>query len=62
MWDICQPVRAIAEDVVRIRYQEATNEDMGDFMCVVVIVIFRLSKQLNSLFCLYLRVVYISCQ
>jgi hypothetical protein len=39
-WDIRQPVRMLAEDTVRIRYQEATIEDT-DFMCVAVTVIFR---------------------
>jgi hypothetical protein len=27
LWDIHQPVRALADDIVRIRYQETTNED-----------------------------------
>jgi hypothetical protein len=33
LWDIRQPVGTLAEDSVRIRYQETTSEDMEDF-CV----------------------------
>jgi hypothetical protein len=36
LWDIRQPVRSLAEDIVRIRYQETTNEDMKDCMCTAV--------------------------
>jgi hypothetical protein len=32
LWDIRQPVRTLAEDIVRIRYQETTSEDIEDFM------------------------------
>jgi hypothetical protein len=38
LWDIRQPVRTLADDIVRIRYQEMTSEDMKDFMCAAVIV------------------------
>jgi hypothetical protein len=27
LWDIRQPVKTLAEDIVRIRYQETTSED-----------------------------------
>jgi hypothetical protein len=43
-WDICQPVRTLAKDIVRIHYQEMTSEDIEDFMCVTVTVIFRVCK------------------
>jgi reverse gyrase len=35
-WDVRQTVRTIAEDIVRIRYQETTNEDVEDFICAAV--------------------------
>jgi hypothetical protein len=41
LWDICQPVRTLAEDIVQIRYQEMTSENIEDFMYAVVTVIFR---------------------
>jgi hypothetical protein len=34
--DICQPTRTLAEDIVRIHYQETTSEDIEDFMCAAV--------------------------
>jgi hypothetical protein len=40
LWDIRQPVRTLAEDIVRIHYQETTSEDIEDFMCGAVTVIF----------------------
>jgi hypothetical protein len=30
-----------AEDIVRIRYQETTSEDIQDFMCAVVTVVYK---------------------
>jgi hypothetical protein len=33
MWDICQSVRTLAEDIVRIGYKETTSEDKEDFLC-----------------------------
>jgi hypothetical protein len=44
LWDIRQPVRTLAEDSVKIRYQETTSEDTEDFMCAAVTVIFRVCK------------------
>jgi hypothetical protein len=38
LWDICQPVRTIADDTVRFRYQETTNEGIEEFMCATVTV------------------------
>jgi hypothetical protein len=40
MWDPRQPVRTLAEDSVRNRYQEMSSEDMEDFMRAAVTVIF----------------------
>jgi hypothetical protein len=40
LWDIRQPVRSLAQDIVRIRYQETTSEAWEDFMCAVVTAIF----------------------
>jgi hypothetical protein len=44
LWDIREPVRALAEDIVRIRYQETTSEDVEDIMGAAVTVIFRVCK------------------
>jgi hypothetical protein len=33
LWDIRQPVRTLAEDIAKIRYQETTSEDIKDFVC-----------------------------
>jgi hypothetical protein len=41
MWDIRQPARMPAEDIVKIRYQETTGEDIEDFMCSEVTMIFK---------------------
>jgi hypothetical protein len=49
LWDIRQPVRTLAEDIVRIRYQETTSEEIEDFMCAEVTVIFRMCKQMRLL-------------
>jgi hypothetical protein len=34
----------VSEDIVRIGYQETTSEDIEDFMCAAVTVIFRVCK------------------
>jgi hypothetical protein len=34
----------VVEDIVRMRYQETAAEDMEDFMCVAVTVIFGVCK------------------
>jgi hypothetical protein len=39
LWDIRQPVRTLAEDIVMIRYRETTNEDVEDFTSASVTVI-----------------------
>jgi hypothetical protein len=40
LWDIRQPVRTLAEDIVKIRYQETTSEDIEDCICAAVTMIF----------------------
>jgi hypothetical protein len=32
LWDIRQPVRKLAEDIVKIHYQETTSEGIEDFI------------------------------
>jgi hypothetical protein len=50
LWDIRQPVRMLAEDIFRIRYQETISEDIEeDFMCAAVTVIFRVDKEVRLL-------------
>jgi hypothetical protein len=49
LWDIHQPVRTLAEDIVKIRYQETTSEDTEDFICAAVTVIFRVCELGNAL-------------
>jgi Cys-tRNA synthase (O-phospho-L-seryl-tRNA:Cys-tRNA synthase) len=44
LWDIHQTVKTWAEDIVKIRYQETTSEDIEGFMCAAVTVIFRVCK------------------
>jgi hypothetical protein len=44
LWDIRQPVRTSAEDIVRIRYKETTSEDVEDFMYAAITVIFGVCK------------------
>jgi hypothetical protein len=44
LWDIRQPVRTLAEDIVRIRYQETTSEGIEDFICAAIRVIFGVCK------------------
>jgi hypothetical protein len=57
LWDIRQPVRTLAEDIVRIRYQETTSEDIDDFMCAAVTAIFIMRKPMR----LFYLVVVTSC-
>jgi hypothetical protein len=40
LWDIRQPVRTLTENIIRIRYQETTSEDIEDFVCALVAAIF----------------------
>jgi hypothetical protein len=49
LWDIRQPVRTITEDIIKIRYQETTSEDIEVFTCVAVTVIFRVCKPVRLL-------------
>jgi hypothetical protein len=49
LWDIRQPVRTLAENIVRIRYQETTSEDQEDFICAAVTVIFKVCKPVRLL-------------
>jgi hypothetical protein len=44
LWDIRQPVRMLAENIVRIRYQETTGKGIEDFMCAAVTVIFTVQS------------------
>jgi hypothetical protein len=47
--DIRQPVRTLAKDSVKIRYQEMTSGDIEDFMSTAVTVIFRMCKSVIAL-------------
>jgi hypothetical protein len=49
LWDIRQPVRTLAEDSVKIRYREMTSENIENFMCAAVTVIFRVCKLVRLL-------------
>jgi hypothetical protein len=49
LWDICQPVRVLVKAIVKIHYQETTSEDIEDFMCAAVTVIFRVCKPMRLL-------------
>jgi hypothetical protein len=40
LWDSSQSERTLAEDNVRIRYQETTNENIEHFRCAAVTEIF----------------------
>jgi hypothetical protein len=33
LWDILQPVKMLVENIIRIRYQETTNEDRRIYVC-----------------------------
>jgi hypothetical protein len=46
---IRQLLRTLAEDIVKICYQEMTSEDIEDFMCAAVTVIFRMCKSMIAL-------------
>jgi hypothetical protein len=50
LWDTCQPVRALAKYIVRFRYQEMTSEDIEDFMCATVTMIFKVCKLVRLLY------------
>jgi hypothetical protein len=39
----------VAQNVVRIRYQETTSEDIEGFMCAAVTVVFRVCKPVRLL-------------
>jgi hypothetical protein len=52
LWDSRQPARTLAEYIYRIRYQETTSEDIEDFMCAAVAVIFRVCKLVRLLYLL----------
>jgi hypothetical protein len=47
--DIYQPARTLAEDIVRISYQETTREDIEDFIHAAVTVIFIVCKPMSLL-------------
>jgi hypothetical protein len=49
LWDIRQPIRTLAENLVRIRYQETTSEDIEEFMFAAITVIFRRCKRVRLL-------------
>jgi hypothetical protein len=49
LWDIRQPVRTLAKDIVGICYQETTSEDIEDFICAAVTVICRVCKPVSLL-------------
>jgi hypothetical protein len=49
LWDIHQPVRTLAKNIVRNHYQEMTSEDIEDFMCAAVTVIFGVCKPVRLL-------------
>jgi hypothetical protein len=52
LWDIRQPERTLAEDTVRICYQETTSEDVENFVCSAVTLIFRVCKPVRLLYLL----------
>jgi predicted metalloprotease with PDZ domain len=49
LWDIRQPVRTLAENTVKICYQETTSEDIEDFMRAAVTGICRVCKPVRLL-------------
>jgi hypothetical protein len=49
LWDIRQPVKTLAENIVRIRYKETTSEDMEEFMCAAIAVVFGVCKPMRLL-------------
>jgi hypothetical protein len=56
VWDIHQSVTSLAEDVVRISYQETTNEYIENFMCAAITVIFRVCKPVRLLYLLVVTI------
>jgi hypothetical protein len=50
LWDFRQTVRTLAEDNVKIRYQETTSEAIEDFMSAAVAVIFTVCKPARLLY------------
>jgi hypothetical protein len=36
LWDFRQTARMLAEDIVKIHYQEMTSEDIEGFICTAV--------------------------
>jgi hypothetical protein len=60
LWDIPQPVRTLAEYIVKNRYQETSSEKIEDFMCAAVTMIFRVCKPVRLVWLLV--VVCISVQ
>jgi hypothetical protein len=44
LWNISQSIRTLAEYIVKIHYKETTSENIEDFMCVAVTVMFRMCK------------------
>jgi hypothetical protein len=49
LWDIRQLVRTLTEDIFMICYQETTSDDIKDFMCAAVTMIFRVCKLVKLL-------------
>jgi hypothetical protein len=49
LWDIRQQVRTLGENIVRIRYQETTSEDIEDIICAAVTAIVRACKPVRLL-------------
>jgi hypothetical protein len=49
LWDIRQPVRTLVEDNVQVYYQEMIGEDIEDFMCAAITMIFRACKPVRLL-------------
>jgi hypothetical protein len=49
LWDTRQTIRTLAEDIVRICYRETTIEDIEEFMCTAVTVLFRVYKPVGLL-------------
>jgi hypothetical protein len=52
LWDIRQPMKTLTEDIVKIRYQVTTGEDIEGWMCAAVTVIFRMCKPVRLLWLL----------
>jgi hypothetical protein len=52
LWDIRQPVRTLAEDIVRFCYRETSSGDIEDVMYAAVTVIFRVCKAVRLIYLL----------